>query len=66
MYFVAKGVLTDGEENQNGEVAVLGEENLYLYAEGHVTFIAGLAASARENEQWQDSLKDEHDRECVA
>ncbi len=43
VYFVAKSVLTGGEENQHHETAQNEEDNLYMYTGGHVTFIATLA-----------------------
>jgi hypothetical protein len=55
VYFVAQGVLT-GELNANGEAALAGADNLYVYErdaahpEGHVTFIADLASS--DGEEW--------------
>ena len=58
VYFVAKGKLTGEEENQNGEKAESEEENLYLYAEGHVVFIARLAGSDEQNRQWADERED--------
>ncbi len=48
VYFVAEGALT-GEGNAEGETAVSGEPNLYVYHGGGVRFIATLApATARE------------------
>jgi hypothetical protein len=41
-YFVAKGKLTEAP-NRLGSRAVAGENNLYVYAEGHVSFIATLS-----------------------
>jgi hypothetical protein len=52
VYFVAKGVLTGGEANAMAEHAESGEDNLYLYAGGHVTFIARLSGSDAQEEQW--------------
>ncbi len=49
VYFVAQGVLTGEQENQNHEKAKDGEENLYVYQrdeghpEGQLAFIARLA-----------------------
>ena len=49
VYFVAKGVLTAGEENHNHEHAEDGKPNLYVFErdeahpEGHVAFIATLS-----------------------
>jgi hypothetical protein len=45
VYFVAKGVLTGEEENQNHEKATEEADNLYVYKEGHVAFIAMLSPS---------------------
>jgi len=47
-YFVAKGVLTE-TPNSQGQTATEGADNLYLYEEGHTTFIASLSASDQEN-----------------
>ena len=44
VYFVAKGLLTGAEENQNHERAVEGADNLYVYSEGRRAFIARLSA----------------------
>ena len=41
-YFVARGVLTGGEENEHHEKAAAGEANLYLRHAGATTFIAKL------------------------
>jgi hypothetical protein len=43
VYFIAKSVLTGEQENQNHEQAQDGKENLYVYAEGHVAFVATLS-----------------------
>ena len=45
VYFAAAGVLTGGEEDMNHEKAVEGADNLYVYDEGHVTFVAALASN---------------------
>jgi hypothetical protein len=50
VYFVAKGVLTGEEENQSHEKAKDEEDNLYVYGEGHLAFIATLSAS--DEEEW--------------
>lgn len=42
VYFVAKGKLTE-VPNGLGHSALAGEDNLYVYADGHVSFIATLA-----------------------
>ncbi len=42
VYFVAKAVLT-GASNENGVGAVAGEDNLYLYNEGHISFVTTLS-----------------------
>ncbi len=42
VYFVARGVLTGGEENAGHEKAAAGETNLYLRHAGATTFIATL------------------------
>jgi hypothetical protein len=58
VYFVAEGVLTGEEENEEHEKAVSGEDNLYVYDEGpggtrgHVTFITRLAGGDKQEEQW--------------
>jgi hypothetical protein len=49
VYFVAQGVLTSALNSQ-GQGAVSGAENLYLYAEGHVGFIARLPEADSTNE----------------
>jgi hypothetical protein len=43
VYFVAKGVLT-GAPNGIGIGAVAGADNLYVYAAGHVSFVATLSS----------------------
>lgn len=54
VYFVARGVLTGGEENANGEKATLNEENLYLYQEGEgLRFIAIL--SPEDSSSWDSA-----------
>jgi hypothetical protein len=53
VYFVAQGKLTGEEENGQGERAVSGKDNLYVYAEGRLTFITILAASDEQQDQWQ-------------
>jgi hypothetical protein len=46
VYFVARSVLTGGQENQNHEQAQDGKDNLYVYADGQpLRFIATLPAS---------------------
>jgi hypothetical protein len=58
VYFVAEGVLTGEEENEEHEKAVSGEDNLYVYDEGpdgtrgHVTFITRLSGTDKQEEQW--------------
>jgi hypothetical protein len=52
VYFVAQGELTK-EPNLYGEAAVEGEDNLYLYTEGRLTFIAALSPSDNQSEQWE-------------
>jgi hypothetical protein len=57
VYFVAEGVLTGGQENQNQEKAVNGGDNLYVferdgaYPNGHLVFIATLDP-ADEGHNW--------------
>jgi hypothetical protein len=54
VYFVAEGVLTPGEENDNHEHAENGEPNLYVYErdpahpKGHIAFIARLSPGVEE------------------
>jgi len=43
VYFVAKGVLTGAEENEAGEHAEGGADNLYVYSGGQRRFIARLS-----------------------
>ena len=56
VYFVAKGVLTGGEENENHERAEDGAENLYVYAEGRRAFIAQLSAKVAKTDQEERRL----------
>jgi hypothetical protein len=44
VYFIARGVLTE-RANKGGQEPVPGGENLYVYREGHLSFIATLASS---------------------
>jgi hypothetical protein len=59
IYFVAQGDLTGAEENGNHRAAASGQDNLYLYErdaahpDGHLTFIAQLAAPEN-SDQWND------------
>jgi hypothetical protein len=53
VYFVAKGVLTGGEENQRHEKAKTEADNLYLSVGGHVTFIATLGSE--DSADWNSS-----------
>ncbi|HTR75568.1 MAG TPA: hypothetical protein VMH33_09995 [Solirubrobacterales bacterium] len=39
-YFVSPSVLTGAEHNPDGAVAQAGEENLYLWEDGHLSFVA--------------------------
>jgi hypothetical protein len=43
VYFVAKGILTGGEENEAGGKAEEGADNLYVYSGGHRRFIARMS-----------------------
>jgi hypothetical protein len=52
VYFVARGKLTGEEENANGEKAVDGEENLYMYTAGHLAFIARMSGTDAQEEEW--------------
>jgi hypothetical protein len=45
VYFVAEGSLTGSEENERHETAIEGSDNLYVYFEGRVTFVAVLSSS---------------------
>jgi hypothetical protein len=58
VYFVARGVLTGGQEDEAGEKAEDEQDNLYVYADGHLTFIAQLSPSDEQEKQWgfQDNL----------
>jgi hypothetical protein len=49
VYFVARGALTGEEENANHEKPVDGADNLYVYAEGRLVFVAVLSES---DERW--------------
>jgi hypothetical protein len=61
VYFVAKGVLTGAEENANHEHAENEAQNLYLYAEGHRTFVARLSSRKEgfhelvDENEWNDT-----------
>jgi hypothetical protein len=46
LYFVAKGALTDAQQNAQGEIAQSGQANLYLLETGALTFIATLDPSS--------------------
>jgi hypothetical protein len=50
VYFVAAGVLSGEEENETGEKATAGEDNLYLWHEGQISFIAIL--SGEDSSDW--------------
>jgi hypothetical protein len=52
VYFVAKGVLTGGEENQEHEMAESEADNLYVWADGRVRFVTQLSASDNQERQW--------------
>lgn len=52
VYFVAKGVLSAGQENSHGAKAVGGEANLYLRHAGSTTFIATLNATEGDQCDW--------------
>ncbi|HEU4737642.1 MAG TPA: hypothetical protein VFS54_01030 [Solirubrobacterales bacterium] len=43
LYFVARGILTGSEQNDQGEVAQSGQPNLYLAREGSLTYVATLS-----------------------
>jgi hypothetical protein len=47
VYFVANGTLTTGA-NRGGHEPIPGADNLYVYREGHLSFIATLAVSDHE------------------
>ena len=56
VYFVAKGALTDTEENATGEKAVKGANNLYVYHEGDgLRFIAALSTSEVDEGVWSSN-----------
>ena len=58
LYFVAKGVLTGGQTNDQGEAAVLFKPNLYLLHEGVTTFIATLKSEEgndADNFDWENN-----------
>jgi len=55
VYFVARGVLTE-EENPFGVKAEDEAENLYVYTEGHLTFIARLSESDEQAKQWRGGV----------
>jgi hypothetical protein len=48
VYFVAQGDLTGTAANGYGEEAKKGEDNLYVYREGHISFIADLVPGSKE------------------
>ncbi len=58
MYFVAKGVLTEGADAEGGE-PIAGSENLYVferdgvYPSGHIAFVATLSESENDQRDWQ-------------
>lgn len=43
LYFVARGILTGSQQNQQGEVAQAGQPNLYLVHDGSLTYVATLS-----------------------
>jgi hypothetical protein len=53
VYFVAEGVLTGNEESEEHERALDGDDNLYVYAGGHVRFIAILSGAHGAALQWE-------------
>ncbi len=61
VYFVAKAALTGEATNGAGLKAEKGGENLYLYHEGQLTFIATLAAPenglGRDESNWSSELR---------
>jgi hypothetical protein len=54
VYFVASGVLTGGQANDRGEVAVAGQHNLYVHHEGVTTLVAVL--SSEDTTDWVTGL----------
>ena len=55
VYFVADGVLTGGQANDRGEVAVAGQPNLYVRHEGLTTLVAVL--SSDDKTDWVSGLR---------
>jgi len=55
VYFVANGVLTGGQANDRGEVAVAGQPNLYVRHEGVTTLVAVL--SNEDTTDWATQLR---------
>ena len=56
LYFVAKGVLTGSQTNDQGEAAVLFKPNLYLLHEGVTTFIATLSSEEKvDSLDWEET-----------
>ena len=53
LYFVAKGALTGGQTNGEGETAVAFQPNLYLRHEGVTTFVATL--SGADSSDWAEN-----------
>jgi hypothetical protein len=51
VYFVARGDLTGAAKNIVGNGAEAGEDNLYVYSEGHVAFVAALS-EAGDSANW--------------
>jgi hypothetical protein len=43
LYFVARGVLTGSEQNDQGETALPGQPNIYLSRDGELTYVATLS-----------------------
>jgi hypothetical protein len=59
VYFVARGTLTGSQQNREGEVAQLGEPNLYVTHDGALTYVATLSPwelnGGKDSKNWWDS-----------
>ena len=56
VYFVAKGILTGGQENAQGERALTGARNLYLWKKGEGTRFVAILAGKGDLSDWGGSV----------
>jgi NHL repeat-containing protein len=61
-YFVAGGVLTGAEENEAGQRAEAGANNLYHWHEGQIGFVAVLGTELVDANVWASHPEDQHAR----